>query len=659
MRIPSVFFVLVAACPSFAQDANAIDPVVQRIVATTPSESQVMRYLDDVANRIGPRLTGSDGYENACNWARDEFEAIGLTNVRLERWGEFAVGFNRGPASGRMTTPVERELRFGTNSWTAGTKGKVSGLAVFAPTNAEELEAVRPKLAGAWIVAKSATSGAGARGGAGASGGAGAGGDAASATNRGPDRAFREARDKAYDEAGIAGTIRGVRGDLVVTGGSPRVDWAKLPTRPSINMVAADHAAIVEKLEANEEVRLEFDIRNHFEQGPIQLHNVIADLVGTEKPDEYVIVGGHLDSWDGATGALDNGTGVATTMEAARLLVSAGARPKRTIRFMLWGGEEQGLLGSRAWIEQNPAALPRISAVLVHDGGTNYCAGLPATELMAPLLERIFAPVVALDPDHPFRVRKTKGISSVGSDSDAFLTVGVPGLFWDQKGRSNYTHVHHTQFDTYEEAIPEYQRNSSVVIAVGALGIANLPELLPREGLRPTGSGGSGRRRLGVQLDEDMRIEELTDGGIAAKVGIKVGDRVTKIGEMPVADREELVTAMQEAPQKTKATVLRGTDAIEFDIEFPVDLDAPIRRYGMRVSDELEVDRVTKDEIAAKAGVAQGDVILSLDGKPMKTKAEFSAALEAAKDAMRIELRRGDEGKHAVITTTLPRPEPR
>lgn len=656
MRIQSLLFVLLAATPSFAQEATSVDPVVRRIIDTPASESQVMRYLDDVANKIGPRLTGSDGYTNACNWARDEFEAIGLTNVRLERWGEFPVGFNRGPASGRMTKPVERVLRFGTNAWTAGTKGKVSGPAVLAPTNAEELEAVRAKLAGAWVVAKSAAPGAGRRGGAGAEGGPGQG-DGAGA-NRGPDRAFREARDKAYEQSGIAGTIRGTRGELVVTGGSQRVDWNKLPTRPAIQMVAADHAAIVEKLEANEEVRLEFDIRNHFERGPIQLHNVLADLVGAEKPDEFVIVGGHLDSWDGATGALDNGTGVATTMEAARLLVSAGARPKRTIRFMLWGGEEQGLLGSRAWIEQNQAELLRISAVLNHDGGTNYCSGIPATELMAPLFEPIFAPVQGLDPDHPFRIRKVKGISSVGSDSDAFLSAGVPGFFWDQKGRSNYTHVHHTQFDTYEEAIPEYQRNSSVVIAVGALGIANLPELLPREGLRPTGSGG-GRRRLGVQLDDEMRIEELTDGGIATKVGMRVGDRVTKIGEMPVADREELVVAMQEAPAKTKATVMRGTETVEFEIEFPVDLDAPIRRYGMRVNDELEVERVTKGEIAEKAGISRGDLIQSVDGKPVKAKADFSAALEAAKDAVRLELRRGDEGTHTTVTVTLSKPEPR
>jgi membrane-associated protease RseP (regulator of RpoE activity) len=610
------------------------DPTVERILALGRDDSQVMRYLDHLTNRIGPRLTGSDAYENACHWAREQFEAIGLANARLERWGEFPVGFNRGPSSGRMLTPVARELRFGTNAWTAGTQGRVAGPAVIAPTNEEELDAVRPKLAGAWVVAKRSPTRTGERRPAAA------------------DRAFREARDKAYAEAGIAGTIRAGRGELILTGGSQKVDWNALPKLPSIQVLAEDHAAIVEQIEKGADVRLEFDVRNWFERGPVQLSNVIADIVGSELPNEYVIVGGHLDSWDGATGALDNGTGVSTTMEAARLLIESGARPKRTIRFMLWGGEEQGLLGSRGWIDQNRAELPQISAVLVHDGGTNYCAGIPATEPMMALFEPIFAPVTNLDPEIPFRVRKTKGLSPVGSDNDAFLSAGVPGFFWDQRGTSNYNHVHHTQFDTYEEAIPQYQRNSAIVIAVGALGIANLPALLPRDGLRAPG-GGFGGRRLGVQLDDDMRIDEVVDDSIAAKVHLLAGDKILKIGETPVADREELRVAMQESPTKSKVVVMRGTEVLEFEIEFPVDLDAPIRKLGMRVDDDLQIQRVTRDEVAAKAGLERDDVITSVDGKPVKTKAEFSAAIGAAKGDVKIEARRGEGDKATNVTAIL------
>ena len=635
-----VFLGLAFSAPTTALQTVTPADTVAALVDLGQTDSQVMRYLDHLTNRIGARLTGSDGYENACTWARDEFVAIGLENARLERWGEFAVGFNRGPSSGRMLAPAARELRFGTNAWTAGTQGRVSGPALIAPKDEAELEALRPKLAGSWIMIPPAPRGGG-------------------GPRPSPEpRVFRELREKSYDDAGIAGTIRASRGELIVTSGSPRITWDALPTRPTIQMLSEDHAFVLEKLGAGEAVELEFDIRNHFERGPIQLHNVIADIVGSEKPDEYVIVGGHLDSWDGATGACDNGTGVATTLEAARLLVASGARPKRTIRFMLWGGEEQGLLGARAWIEQNKADLPRISAVLNHDGGTNYCAGLPATELMVPLFEQVFAPVEHLDPEHPFAIRKVRGISAVGSDTDAYLAAGVPGFFWDQRGRASYSRTHHTQFDTFETVIPEYQRNSAIVIAVGALGIANLPDLLPREGLRPVG-GGPGGRRLGVQLDEDMRIEEVVDGGLALKAGLLVGDKVLAIGATQVGDREDLRAAMQAAPVKSKIVVQRGADRIEVAIEFPPDLDAPIRRYGLRISEELEVERVTRDEIAEKAGVRVGDVVESVDGKPVKTKALLSAAFESAKGRLALEVRRGAGENASVVAITLAEPEGR
>ena len=238
-------------------------------------------------------------------------------------------------------------------------------------------------------------------------------------------------------------------------------------------------------LKAGKTVTLEFDIRNHFKKGPIKLYNVIADIPGTEKPDEYVIVGGHIDSWDGATGATDNGTGVATTLEAARILMKAGVKPKRTIRFMLWSGEEQGLLGSAAYVKSHKDLMSRISAVLVHDGGTNYLSGIGATEAMLADFEKVFEPVKDLDPAYPFEVRKVAGLMGGGSDHASFLGANVPGFFWGQRGgRAVYQHTHHTQFDTFDAAIPEYQVHSSLVVALGAYGIANLDHLLSREKLR-------------------------------------------------------------------------------------------------------------------------------------------------------------------------------
>ena len=163
------------------------------------------------------------------------------------------------------------------------------------------------------------------------------------------------------------------------------------------------------------------------------MYNVIADIPGTEKPDEIVIVGGHIDSWDGATGTTDNGTGVATTLEAARLLMAAGAKPRRTIRFMLWSGEEQGLLGSVAWIKDHAAELDNISAVLVHDGGTNYVSGIQATAAMLPAMKIAFKPVIEMlgqkleDPStRPPRAappRRVQAGARPGADAEAVESV--------------------------------------------------------------------------------------------------------------------------------------------------------------------------------------------------------------------------------------------
>src|SRR6185436_10989984 len=283
------------------------DPVVDAIVKEGRSNSQVMAYLDHLVNRIGPRLTSSTNLTKACEWTRSEFEKMGL-KARLEESGAFAVGFDRGPWSARMIAPETKELTIGFNAWSAGTNGPVTGPAVLAPESDEQLSAMKEKLKGAWVISSA----------------------------RGPEK-YRVA----YDEAGVAGVLRTEGTELIHTGGSARVEWEKLPTRVTATLLGSQHKQIVDLLQEGKEVKLTIDIKVEFKQGPIKVYNVIAELPGSEKPDEYVIVGGHIDSWDGATGTTDNGTGVSTTLEAARLLTKTGAKPKRTIRFMLWSGEEQ------------------------------------------------------------------------------------------------------------------------------------------------------------------------------------------------------------------------------------------------------------------------------------------------------------------------------
>jgi len=331
------------------------------------------------------------------------------------------------------------------------------------------------------------------------------------------------------------------------------------------------------------EVTLEFDIRNHFRKGPIKLYNVIADIPGTEHPDEFVIVGGHIDSWDGATGATDNGTGCATTIEAARILMASGVKPKRTIRFMLWSGEEQGLFGSKAYVKNHPELMPKISVVLVHDGGTNFLSGISGTEAMLTDFRQVFEPVTRLDAAMPFVVRKVNGFSGVGGASDhaPFLAAGVPGIFWDQRGgTANYTHTHHTQFDTYDAAIPAYQRHSSVVIAVGAYGIANLDHLLSREKLIIPGGGrgafgGGNRRLLGVMLDDGTKVGEVVPGGVFDKAGGKVGDEIVSMNGTKITDQPDIARALAAASPKSHMVVKREGKETELAIEFPAPATAP------------------------------------------------------------------------------------
>jgi carboxypeptidase Q len=507
------------------------DPDLDALSKQERADSHVMEYLDHLTNKIGPRLTSSTRLTQACDWTKSEFEKLGL-KARTEEWGTFAVGYDRGAWSAKMTAPEALDLTIGFNAWTAGTKGPVSGPAVLAPTTDEELVAVKEKLKGAWLISAA----------------------------RGPEK-----YKVAYEEAGIAGVIRTEGGELIHTDGNPRITWDKLPTRVVVTMIASQHKKISELMKAGKDVTLTIDIPVEFKEGPIKLYNVIAELPGSEKPEEYVVVGGHIDSWDGATGATDNGTGVSTTLEAARLLTKTGAKPLRTIRFMLWSGEEQGLLGSRAFIKAHPDENPRISAVIVHDGGTNYASGINATEAMFPIFEKVFDPLKTFNGDMPFQVKKVVGLpKGIGSDHDSYLSAGVPGFFWLQAGKARYGLGHHTQNDTFAAAIPEYQRHTSVVVAFGALRLANLPDLLPRDNLTTP----SKKRLLGIQLDPEMVVVEVNKDSLAEKSGLKAGDRLLKLNGVQIGDTIMLGQALQSAPKESTVTVQRDGKELTIAVVF-------------------------------------------------------------------------------------------
>jgi carboxypeptidase Q len=540
---------LLASCAAFDSSATARTEEAallvpagaphERVIALAQDDNRVQDHLRHLTLGIGPRLTGSSNLQRAEMWCRDQFASFGL-DARLEPWGEFAVGFERGHSSGSMLEPDHVELVFTTPAWTPGTDGPRRGPVLAWPEDQAALDALDEKVAGAWILR--------------------------TGTQR-PQTEWRETVDAALVAGGAAGVISAARGtELVHTSGNPRITPDALPKLVSIVLRADQHADLAERMAKGEALELEFDIDNRFVEGPVILNNVVADLPGSELPDEYVILCAHLDSWDGAQGALDNGTGVSTTLEAARLLARAGVAPRRTIRFILWSGEEQGLLGSKAWVEAHAAEMERISAVFNHDGGTNYLSGLSVTPEMMPSFEAICAPLVDLSAQMPFELREVEALSGASSSDQApFVEAGVPGFFWGQSGRSDYDRHHHTQYDTFDAAIPSYQRHSAVVAALVAQGLADAETLLDRRNMAPIEA-----RRLGVSLD-GVKVTRVMEDGRGAAAGWLEGDEIQSIDGEPVASRRELSRLLQAGGPRKTIVLLRAGEPVETVVDWTDD----------------------------------------------------------------------------------------
>ena len=484
---------------------------VARVIVEGKNGSQVMAHLTWLTEN-GPRLTGSARTDAANRWALERFESWGLSG-ELYQWGTVQVRFDRGPSTARILNKTEkkneagevevtwkpgREMQFTTLAWSAGTDGPVAGPVVREPANEEEYTKLRDegKLKGAWILLKPMS----------VTGRQGVRGPGAQAGSRWTSR--KEARDKVASGGsvaelpiddrlifdGIAGFISTPKDerDRVWTTAIPKWrDKSMGDMIPDVEIIVrlADYDYINSRLTDGDEFKVEIDAKNVLTAGPFPVYNTIAEIRGTEKPDEVVIVSAHLDSWDGpgSRGATDNGTGSAVTLEAARLLAAAGARPKRTIRFILWTGEEQGLLGSHEYVAALGDNLANISAVFVDDGGTNYEGGVQCVADQAAMLAAATAPVNFVFVDSESGKSLVCNVRTVerfprggGSDHASFTAKGVPGFFWDEVGRADYGFGWHTQHDTIALAVPEYLQQSATNAAVTAYNLANAPTLLPR-----------------------------------------------------------------------------------------------------------------------------------------------------------------------------------
>jgi len=242
--------------------------------------------------------------------------------------------------------------------------------------------------------------------------------------------------------------------------------------------VAHEHYSLLYRLAsrpAPARTRIELDIQNKFIPGPIAVYNTVGDIVGSEKPEEFVVVGGHLDSWDLGQGTTDNGTGSSVVLETARILSKLGVRPRRTIRFILFTGEEQGLHGSQAYVTAHKDEMPRTSMCVVHDLGTGKVTGLGLMghKDLQPILEKELAGL------KPLGFTEFSPGSMGGSDHASFNRAGVPGFWFIQEG-AEYRLTHHSQSDTLDKAQEADLVQGAEVMATLAMHVANLPSLLPR-----------------------------------------------------------------------------------------------------------------------------------------------------------------------------------
>ena len=504
--------VLVAAACTLGVYAQ--DKVVKAVLETGRTDNRTMQHADHLSNVIGGRIVGSPALTHAEAWVKEQFESWGL-EVMVQEAGTINVGFERGPWSGRLLSDSGMKLHFGTPAYTAGTRGLVKGHVLYEPRNRREFERMKGALKGAWVLLDAESNGM-----------------AIDRTQKARDKRnevrerneeidrknmeiqrwnwehrdsvarkplpYEKATALFYDEmveAGVLGFIRRAKVPIQVMydrAGCFDITMETLPAVCDILLDEAQFATISKRVQRKENIELEFDIRNHFYRGPVAYHNVIGIMRGSKYPKEYVMAGGHLDSYDIGCGAVDDGNGVSVTMEAARLLAASGAKPKRTLLFCIWTGEEFGLLGSKYFVENGTVPMDKISNYFNRDGGPTMAVGVNVPEAMYDDFVKVCKPLEDYS-DVPFTVEKRMGPAGPrprnagGSDHAYFAMNGVPTISFretDPRGWNfDYREIWHTESDLYGKLIPEYMEHSAVVTAVVMYGIAGLDHLLSREGL--------------------------------------------------------------------------------------------------------------------------------------------------------------------------------
>jgi hypothetical protein len=466
------------------RDEKALAELDRRIIDDAKKGSEILTNLTYLSDMIGPRLTGSANLKRACEWAAGKMKEYGLDNVHLEPW-TIPEGWERGYAHAKIIEPdTGRTLSIASMGWSPGTGGKVEGdVVIVKAEKVEDLEQYKGKLKGAIILSGPPTKLRSLEETL-KSDGSPTGGpfQMKKGTSFEDMRALQKAKTEFFISEGAAAIFSDANkhfGLLFTTGSWQGKDRPSATSRIPTCSVAHNHYEMLWRLASRPEparTRIELDIQNKFIPGPIVVHNVVGELKGSEKPDEFVVLGAHLDSWDLGQGTTDNGTGTCIVLESARILAKCGTPPRRTIRFILFTGEEQGLHGSKAYTQQHKEEMAKTSVCIVHDTGTGKVVGLGsgARPVLKAMLEAELAALKELGLTD-FTTR-----AGGGSDHVSFEGAGVPGFAFKQEV-ATYRFTHHSQADTLDRAQEPDLVQGAQVMAVAAMRIANLDELLSRE----------------------------------------------------------------------------------------------------------------------------------------------------------------------------------
>jgi hypothetical protein len=474
-------------------EAPKTDPIVEmdtKILEQVKTDKPALKSnLSYLADRIGPRLTGSEQLEKASHWTMERFKELGLSNARLEPW-TIANSWMRGPATGRILSPTPLTLTLETAGWSASSNGTLRGTVVgVSAEQPEDLERYKGKLKGAIVLMGRPME-------------MQAPGNPLTTpladqtipvARPKSDKPFdfeaymkmRRAQTKFFEDEKVAAVLIGSEkwyGLLNMSVSSRDYQPGKVATA----YATRENYMLLWRLLDAGAVEAEVNIASSFSGKPVEVYNTVAEIPGSEKPDEVVIIGGHLDSWDLGTGATDNGTGSMAVLAAARALQKLGVKPKRTIRFILFTGEEQGLNGSRAYVKAHAAELGKVSGVLVHDSGTGkvLTVGLMGNYAVRETIDHALYPLGrAKEVGFTEPTLRSEG----GSDHIPFDAAGVPA-FWCVQEPVDYDKTHHSQADTLDRVSWDDLTEGAQVLAVFAYNVAQLPEMLPR---KPAKQGGN------------------------------------------------------------------------------------------------------------------------------------------------------------------------